>query len=68
MTDWRRWKGLRGHVTYWKGWTAYQVFMRLPDGSTASKLGLWLLPSVGDYVYWDEAIAAMNAVPPVEVE
>jgi hypothetical protein len=55
-TDWSRWKGWRGQVTYWKGWAAYQVFLLLP----VSWVPLWLMPSVGDYAYWDDAMAQMK--------
>lgn len=52
MTNWRRWQGWRGRVTYWKGWAAWQVYRCIPL--------CWLLPSVGDYAYWDDAMAVME--------
>lgn len=59
--DWSRWQGVRGHFTYWKGWIAWQIYMPLPVGILPYWTFSWLLPSVGDYCYWDDAIAAMNA-------
>ena len=60
MTDWRRWQGYRGLFTYWKGWAAWQVYRRLPVGVLPFWSFGWLLPSVGDWAYWDDAIAAMR--------
>lgn len=60
-TDWSRWQGLRGHFTYWKGWLAWHVFMPLPSHRMPSWSYQWLLPSVGDYAYWDDAIAVMES-------
>lgn len=59
-TDWRRWKGLRGHVTYWKGWAAYQVLRPLPLWRMPYWSYAWLLPSYGDYVEWEHVIELMN--------
>jgi hypothetical protein len=62
MTDWSRWQGWRGSVTYWKGWAAYQIWSLFPLSSPDLPFWSygWLLPSVGDYVYWDDAIALME--------
>lgn len=58
--DWSRWQGWRGQITYWKGWLAWQLFRPLPVGHIPLWTYGWLLPSVGDYCYWDDAIAVMN--------
>lgn len=60
QVDWRRWQGWRGHVTYWRGWLAWQVYRPMPVHIMPSWSYLWLLPYVGDYAYWDDAIAIMN--------
>ncbi len=46
-----RYTGIRGLFTYCKGWLAYHVWMLLP----LSIAPMWLLPSAGDYAYWDDA-------------
>jgi len=61
MTDWSRWQGWRGHFTYWEGWAAWQVFRCVPVGVAPTWAYLWLLPSVGDYAHWDDAVALMNS-------
>ena len=61
MTDWRRWQGWRGQVTYWKGFAAFHVFMSLPVLHLLPYWSYgWLLPSVGDYTEWESAIEIMN--------
>jgi hypothetical protein len=50
-----RWEGWRGWITWTKGAIAYHVYMALPW--PLAKRCTWLLPSVGDYAYWDDAKA-----------
>lgn len=58
--DWRRWQGWRGHVTYWKGFAAWQLYRALPVVVLPYWAFGWLLPSVGDYAEWDNAIEIMR--------
>lgn len=60
IVDWRRWQGWRGHVTFWKGWAAWQIYRIWPVRWTPSWSYAWLLPSVGDWAYFADAIAAMK--------
>jgi hypothetical protein len=60
QTDWSRWQGWRGQVTYWKGWAAYQALRTMPLWRMPLWSYGWLLPSYGDYAYWDDAMAVMR--------
>ena len=50
--DWSRWQGWRGRVTYWKGFAAWQIYRVVPIGL--------LLPTAGDYCFWDDAMIVMS--------
>lgn len=56
--DFSRWIGWRRLVTWSIGAVAYHVWMHLPF-PIARRCG-WMLPYVGDYAHWDDAIAAMR--------
>ena len=49
-----RWTGWRGWITWTVGAVAYHVWMNLP--LAIAKRSNWMLPYVGDYAYWDDAI------------
>ena len=53
-----RWEGWRGWITWTKGAVAYHVYMALPW--PLAKRCTWMLPYVGDYAYWDDAVKAMK--------
>lgn len=53
-----RWHGWRGWITWTKGAIAYHVWMALPW--PIAKRCTWMLPSVGDYAYWDDAIISLR--------
>jgi hypothetical protein len=59
MKDWKRWTGWRGWVTWTLGAIAFHTYMALPWW--IAKRSGWMLPRVGDYAYWEEAVAAMSA-------
>lgn len=56
--NWNRWKGWHGIVTWTLGFIAYHVYMALPW--CLAKRCNWMLPRVGDYAYWDDAISRMK--------
>ena len=60
-TDWSRWQGWRGQITYWRGFVAYYVYLVLPVQNMPYWSWVWLLPYAGDYAYWDEAIEIMTS-------
>lgn len=53
-----RWTGWRGWITWTVGAVAYHVWMHLP--LAIAKRANWMLPYVGDYAYWDDAIKATD--------
>lgn len=57
--DWSRWQGWRGWRTWTVGAVAYHVFMLMPW--CVARHCTWMLPWVGDYAYWDDAMAVMRS-------
>lgn len=56
--DWIRWQGCRGLVNWTLGFACYHIYGLLPW--VLAKRANVLLPRVGDYIYWDDAIAVMK--------
>ena len=58
-TDWRRWQGWHGVMTWTLGAICYHIYVSLPW--PLARRANWLLPRAGDFIEWDNAIAVMRA-------